>query len=260
MEELLRSSAVAVIVAGAFLLEGVTGFGSTVIALPFLAMLLGIKVAVPLLCLLGLPMALYIVLRSRRSIRRREFLFIAFYAGIGIPFGIVLFDRLAPEALSLLLAAVMIGVGVHGSRSTPKASREPAECSGARRTPMMRLLLFVGGVIHGSLGTGGPFIVIYASKALPEKSLFRVTLSLLWLTLNSVRTGDWLVRDRSLLTPELWRIVLISLPFMAIGTLAGDRLHRRVDEFRFRRIVYATLAAAGMVMAGNSLAALSGFH
>ena len=94
MEELLRSSAVAVIVAGAFLLEGVTGFGSTVIALPFVAMLLGIKVAVPLLCLLGLPMALYIVLRSRRSIRRREFLFIAFYAGIGIPFGIFLFDRL----------------------------------------------------------------------------------------------------------------------------------------------------------------------
>jgi len=254
MEELLRFLAVAVIVTGAHLLEGITGFGSTVIALPFLAMLLGIKVAVPLLCLLGLPMALYIVLRSRRAIRWREFLFIALHAGIGIPFGIVLFDRMAPEALSLLLAAVMIGVGVRGFRSTSASRRPAADGPGARRTPLMRLLLVAGGVIHGSLGTGGPFIVIYASKALPEKSLFRVTLSLLWLTLNSVRTVDWLVRDRSLLTPELWRIVLISLPFMAIGTLAGDRLHRRVDELRFRRIVYATLAAAGMVMAGNSLA------
>ena len=120
----------------------------------------------------------------------------------------------------------------------------------------MRLLLVAGGVIHGAFGTGGPFVVIYASQALPEKSLFRVTLSMLWLTLNSFRIGDWLVRDPSLLTPEVWRLVLISLPFMAVGLLAGDRLHRRVDERRFRRIVYATLAAAGVVMAGNSLAAL----
>ena len=256
MEEVLRLTAVAVIVTGAHLLEGITGFGSAVIALPFLAMLLGLKAAVPLLCLLGWPMALTIVLRSRRSIRRREFLFIAFYAGIGIPFGIFLFDRMAPAALTLLLGGVMIAVGAHGFRSVSGAVRAAAAVPAPRRTLWMRLLLFVGGVIHGTFGTGGPFIVIYASKALPEKSLFRVTLSMLWLTLNSVRIGDWLVRDRSLLTPEVWRTVLFSLPFMAIGLVAGDRLHRRVDELRFRRIVYATLAAAGLVMVGNSLVAL----
>ena len=253
MEEVLRLTAVAVIVTGAHLLEGITGFGSAVIALPFLAMLLGLKAAVPLLCLLGWPMALYLTLRSYRSIRWREFLFIALYAGIGIPGGIVLFDRMAPAALTLLLGGVMIGVGAHGFRSVSVA---PAAPPAARRSLPMRLLLVAGGVIHGAFGTGGPFVVIYASQALPEKSLFRVTLSMLWLTLNSFRIGDWLVRDRSLLTPEVWRLVLISLPFMAIGLLTGDRLHRRVDERRFRRIVYATLAAAGVVMAGNSLAAL----
>ena len=256
MDELLRGVLVAAVVAGAHLLEGITGFGSAVIALPFLAMLLGIKVAVPLLCFLGWPMALYLTLRSYRSIRWREFLFIAVYAGIGIPFGILLFDRMAPAALTLLLGVVMIGVGAHGFRSAAKVPGSPVPAAAPRRSLPMRLLLVAGGVIHGAFGTGGPFIVIYASRALPEKSLFRVTLSLLWLTLNSFRIGDWLVRDPSLLTPELGRTVLFSLPFMAIGLLAGDRLHRRVDERRFRRIVYATLAAAGLVMTGNSLAAL----
>ena len=55
----------------------------------------------------------------------------------------------------------------------------------------MKLLLFCGGIIQGAFGTGGPFVVIYSSKALPDKKVFRVTLSLLWLSMNSIRLLKW---------------------------------------------------------------------
>ena len=123
----------------------------------------------------------------------------------------------------------------------------------AKRNLPMRALLFTGGIIQGAFGSGGPFVVIYAARALPEKSLFRVTLSLLWLTTNLARLAVWIIRG-TVGNAADFRMLGAALPFMAAGVLLGDYLHRKVDETRFRRCVYCVLAAAGAVMLINNLA------
>ena len=122
----------------------------------------------------------------------------------------------------------------------------------AKRSKLLKFFLFCGGVIQGAFGTGGPFIVIYATKALPEKSLFRVTLSLLWLTINSSRLAVWAAKGE-LSNLNLWKMILICFPFWIAGILAGDYLHHRVSERNFKYGVYALLGISGVVMLANNL-------
>jgi len=231
-------------------LEGITGFGSTVLALPFAAMILGLDKAVPVLALHTVLLAAYIVFVSWKHIVWKEFGFIALYVFIGLPIGYLLFKNLDDTYLKGILSLFMIGVGIHGvrmtwqSRNQTIASTEPVKKSG-----LMRFVLFLGGVVHGAFATGGPFVVIYASRALKEKALFRVSICLLWLCMNTVLAVVWIVDG--VWTRETNDLLLVSLPFLLLGIGVGDYLHHRVNEGVFRLIVYGVLVASGLVLLYN---------
>lgn len=233
-------------------LEGITGFGSTVLALPFLNVTLGLRSAVQLLCVLSWGMALYIVARSWKHIVWKEFLFIVLWAGLGMPVGIWLFDKMPSGILCILLGTFMTATGIRGEIVTLKNPAPSSASQVAARNFLMRALLFAGGIIQGAFGTGGPFVVIYSSKALPDKRVFRVTLSLLWLSMNSVRLLNWGVSgelwNRTLGTHLLW-----GFPVMLAGVVLGDYLHNKVSEHHFKVGVYATLIIAGIFMAVNNI-------
>ncbi|MBO5689108.1 MAG: sulfite exporter TauE/SafE family protein [Lentisphaeria bacterium] len=251
MSELEIIALAALVVFSCHLLEGVTGFGSTVVSLPFLAALMGIRTAVPLLCVMSWVMAIYIVLRSWRAIAWREYGFICFWVALGVPAGLFLFDRMPAEWLCVLLGIFMIGVGIQGSVRCwkPQTVHAPPV---RKRNGLMKLILWGGGVVTGAFGTGGPFVVIYASGALQEKTLFRVTLSLLWLTMGTWRLLVWTWQG-DVWTPELLRRIFWMLPFLVLGVLLGDFLHYRVKELTFRKVVYGVLSISGTVMLGSNL-------
>lgn len=247
MEDLTILLAAGAIVFCSFTLEGITGFGSSVIALPFVSMLLGLKMSVPYLCTLSILLSLYIALRSWRSVVWKEYAFIALHVAAGLPVGIFLFNRLSAPVLSLFLACIMTVVGARGIAETRRRESVRPVPSGRGRGVLMRLLLVAGGVVHGAFGTGGPFVVIYASRALPEKGLFRMTLTLLWLTMNFIRIAEWTYQG-TVWTARMGKCFLVALPFVLAGMFLGDFLHRKADERIFRLCVYCVLFLAGFVM------------
>ena len=229
-------------------LEGITGFGSTVLALPFALMILGdMDKTVSVLAMHTWLLAGYFVVVSWKHIDWKEFGFIARHVFIGLPIGFLLFKNLDDTCLRILLALFMIGVGIHGIRRTRRNRRQTeASTEPVRKSPLMRGILFLGGVIHGAFASGGPFIVLYASRVLKDKTLFRVTLCLLWLCLNTLLMIGWTIDGRW--TPEVRDAFLVSLPFLLLGILVGNRLHHRVNEYVFRLIVFALLLAGGFVV------------
>lgn len=232
-------------------IEGVTGFGSTVIALPFLNLTVGLHDAVQMLCFFGWLVPMYIAARSRRHIKWNELGRILLYCAPGVPIGMLLFNYLPSEILCAILGLFMIYVCITGWNSMKCETCMPVPAV-AKRSKLLKFFLFCGGIIQGAFGTGGPFIVIYATKALPDKSLFRVTLSLLWLTINTSRMTVWAVKGE-LSNLHLWKLILICLPFWAAGIAVGDYLHHRVSERNFKYGVYALLGISGAVMLANNL-------
>ena len=249
MGDLLRILCVGLVVFCTFTLESIAGFGSTVLALPFIIMLIGMKFAVPFLSLLGLLLAAFVVLRSWRHLRVREYLFIVIHVGLGIPLGIYLMEKLPKQQLIALLVVFMFIVGIRGLITLWRARKSCEELSGEKpaKSFLMRLVLFFGGIIHGAFTTGGPFVIIYASRALQQKAEFRGTLSSLWLTTNIVMLIRWFSTG-VIFESVLLKTLLYALPFVVAGMFFGDYLHRRVNEYYFKVLVYSVLLVSAAVL------------
>lgn len=233
-----------------FTVEGIAGFGATVMALPFVAMLVGIDKAVPMLSSLGVLLSLYIVLRSWRQLDLKEYFFIVLHVGLGVPLGLFMMDYLPKNWLIAILICFMLFVGTKGLLSTFRKKVPEQTVEVCKKNILSRLILLLGGLIQGAFSSGGPVVVMYASKALKEKSKFRATLSSLWLTTNTVMVAKWTLSG-TVWTLQLGKMILCALPFIVCGMVFGDFLHSKVDQRKFTVLVYSVLIIAAFMLGGN---------
>lgn len=225
--------------------SSLTGFGGSILALPFVAMIIGLKVAVPVLVVQAWVLAVFVVGEGRRNISWRDYGRIVLFVLPGLPLGLWLASFLPEAPLKVVLGAFTLAVGVYGViHPLPRAdSRERlVGVKGAALTALLAL----GGVVHGAFATGGPLIVVYCTRALRDKSVFRVTMSMTWLTLNTILLAQWLARG-SLTGPQV-HLAAWCIPFTLAGMALGTFAHYRVNEIVFRRFVYAVLIAAGVML------------
>lgn len=223
-------------------LEAITGFGCTVMALPFVTALLGLQQGVMLLAGLSWMLSLYMTATKWRQIQWRDLGWIVLLTGLGLPFGVQAFSGISPALLKGLLGVFIV---ITASAQLYKAlARQPAQ----HRLPagVYPVLLFAGGAIHGAFASGGPLVVLYAARRLPEKGMFRATLSALWLVLNSILLVSYVranMLDAGFASGLGWMV-----PFLAAGIALGEWAHSRVNERLFNRLVFGLLLGVGLVM------------
>lgn len=236
-------------------LEAITGFGCTVLAMPFAAMLLGLDKAKFLLAILAWALALYFAVTKCKAIVWKQYLIIVGFVALGMPLGMWAFARLDRVALAKALGAFIVlsaGLQLWKRIASPLLARRRAAAGRSSAAgaglpmPVYWLLLFVGGIVHGAFATGGPLVVLYASKALPDKGNFRATLTLLWASLNTVLIVQFAAGGR--FTGEAWRDLGFMAPFLIAGIVAGEIAHRKVDADLFSKIVFSMLFVTGVVM------------
>lgn len=98
------------------------------------------------------------------------------------------------------------------------------------------------GLIHGLFATGGPLLVWSIGREPFTKTQLRTTLNAVWLLLNSVMVGIFLFRHQ--VTPDTLVRSAWMIPAIGIGLAWGERLHHRIDEVRFRKLVWLILCLA----------------
>ena len=253
MPDLLRHALLALTAFLAYFQEAVTGCGGTAVALPIVSLFLKLETAKEVLVIQAWLLTLCIVISSRKHIVWRQYGRIILFAGIGFPVGMYLFASLPQSALKWALGVFVVAIAVRGLVAQISAA-EPAKWSPSRwMSLLMNGVLVLGGVVHGAFASGGPIIMIYATKALPDKSVFRVTLCMLWLTLNSILIGSWTLQGVAthrplLLGGEVWMLTAICTPCTLLGMVLGDRCHYRINERAFRVAVYAVLFLSGIAV------------
>ncbi len=224
-------------------LEAVTGFGCTVLAMPFVIAITGdIAFAKIILSVLAWLLALYIALTNWRSINWRQFGIIVLLAAAGMPLGIYAFKSLDANILTRILGGfIVLTAGIQLYRLWGKKG-----AVSGRFHPLNYGYLFAGGVVHGAFATGGPLIVLYSTKKLSGKAQFRATMCLLWASLNTILIVQYGLDGA--LTRAVGTDLLLLLPFLAAGIVAGEWAHRRVNEMLFKKVVFCMLLLVGVVM------------
>lgn len=112
-----------------------------------------------------------------------------------------------------------------------------------------RVVAPVASALSGAVGTlfgtmGSVFFAMYLDARALAKDQFRATMSAMLLTLSAVRgIGYFAVGE---FTREAMLMFAAAFPLMLAGIYIGDRIHVRLSEMTFRRLMSATLFLCGI--------------
>ena len=223
----------------AYGLRGSTGFGGAV-GMPLLALVIPIKVLVPVWTLLGFTSSVAILGRDRRHVDRGAFIAFIPWCVLGIALGLYLFKTLDSRTLARGLGVLVMGYAAY---STWSAFRPAAAGFRLPRAvaPAASVLSGVVGTLFGTMGT--VFFALYLDARALKKDAFRATMSAMLLTLSAVRGAGYFAVGE--FTGEAWLTFGAALPVMLAGIYAGDRIQVGLSEETFRKLVCATLFLCG---------------
>ncbi len=224
-----------------YTVEAITGFGSLVIALSLGALMLPINQMMPVVVPLNVLMTGYLVWRNRRYVYWPVLIkLILPLMLLGTLAGYGLRPWLGDSLLKLLFGALVFWFA---SRELWRMYR------GIQIIPhtlmLSRALTFGAGITHGLFASGGPLLVYAMGGIELDKSRMRATLLFVWFTLNGCLSVLFLI-DGTLI-PSLPRTIFY-LPLLVVGVLLGEYLHHRLNEQRFRQLIYGLLVITGALL------------
>jgi hypothetical protein len=221
----------------AFTARGLSGFGSGMIAVPLLALLFPLEIVVPAVAILNYLASLRLGFKGRRLVAWRELVVLlpASLAGVGI--ALPLFHALSPLTLRRLLGGLLVLQSVR----TLLGAR-PRRRSRAWALPIG----VVGGAMDGLFSIGGPIYASYLELRELEKSAFRATLTTLLVLESSLRIVGY--RATGFLDRRALLLCAAAVPAAIAGLLLGERLHGRLGEETFRRIVSGLILLSGLAL------------
>jgi uncharacterized membrane protein YfcA len=227
---------VALVVILAYTVFGLTGFGSSITAMPLLVQLIPLHTALPMMLVFDLAAGLLLGLKNRRAVDRKELLRMVPMMLIGMGIGVVALIK-APERLLLLT----LGVFILAYSAWSLLFRPSQQII---RSAWSVPLGISGGVFTALFGTGGPIYTIYLARRLPDKLVLRATISSLifisGLSRLALFSGAGLYRQHGLLL-----LAAVLLPFALGGLYLGNHLHGRLAPARVVQAIWAILIAGG---------------
>ncbi len=228
----------------AYTVYGITGFGSSLTAMPLLVLLVPLRVAVPLMLVFDLVSGLLLGLRNRRHIALREAARLLPFMLAGMALGVLALVK-APERLLL----VVLGLFILGFAAWQLLARgAPRPLAPAWAAPFGA----VGGVFTALFGTGGPFYTIYLTRRLDDKLALRATISGV-LVFSAVARLALFSSAGLYGQASLPLLAALLLPCALGGLYLGNRLHARLPAARVRQAIWVVLVVGGLSLVLRNL-------
>ncbi len=225
------------------LIRSTFGFGDALVAMPLLALLVGLKTATPLVALAASTIGLSILIKNWRKVRIRSAWRLIVSSAVGIPIGLALLKEAYEDVLMVILAAVLIGFGIY-SLARPRLLTIRGEKSAFA-------FGFIAGILGGAYNSNGPPVVIYGTLKRWDPETFRATLQgFLFPTSLFILAGHGLA---GLWTGPVIRTYLYALPLVFAAVYLGGRINQAFSTERFAKGVYVLLIALGLLLLARTL-------
>lgn len=230
-------------IALAYIVFGIAGFGTALVAGPILIVFMPLSKIIPLLVLLDFVAAFGNLLQSRREVVKPELLRLLPCMAIGCTLGVIFLLNLHSDLLLLLMGVFISTYAIYSLAIKAK----PTTLAAGWAVPMG----VVGGLFGALFGSGGFLYAIYLNSRLP-KDPARATQSALISASTVVRLSLFLIAGVYAELPLLMLAVCL-LPAMALGLWLGRRLTLRMSREAFVRLVTWLVLASGIALIGRYL-------
>jgi uncharacterized membrane protein YfcA len=233
-------------VAAAYVVFGIAGFGTALIAGPVLVCFMPLSRIIPLLVVLDFIAAFGNLVPSCKSVARTELLRLLPCMAVGCTLGVIFLLNLKSDLLLLLMGLFISAYALYSLA----LKRRPTHLKPLWALPMG----VIGGMFGALFGSGGFLYAIYLNARLPIKEQARATQSALISCSTVVRLSLFLLAgvyaDLSLLL-----LAACLLPSMLVGMGVARRLTLNMSREAFVRLVTWLVLASGLALIGRYLGA-----
>lgn len=236
-----------IVVLAANIIQCITGFAGTVLAMPFSVMLVGFDVARPILNVLGIVASVIIVAQKRQFVNKKELLKITCIMLAGMVPGFLIINHFSVNSgvLYKTLGIIVIGFTALGIiRSRRQGKNNDKKQNRLFIDIVMYGLLLLSGIVHGMFVCGGPLLVVYANDKLKDSDEFRSTVSAVWIVLNSINMFTDIGAGR--FNGNTVILLLISTAVLFLAMLIGNLIYKHMNKKAFMVLTYTLMAISGV--------------
>jgi uncharacterized membrane protein YfcA len=221
----------------AYLIRGIAGFGSGLIAVPMLTLVAPVPLVVPLVVSLDYIGSASQGLKNRDYVAWKEQLLLVPFMLVGIGAGLLMLYTIPTAVLSKVLGGFVIIYAIYQLLPLPalRGSRLCAIVCGC-----------LGGFVGTVFGTGGPFYVMYLKLRDLDKSVFRATFATNFLIDGAIRLGSYAAIG--LLRWQVLAYLFAALPMVVAGLYLGGRLQTGWSQHTFVRFISVLLFGSGVAL------------
>lgn len=214
------------------------GFGDALLAMPLLTLVLGIRLATPVVALAAVTVTIMMLVGSWRRMDFHTAWRIIAAAAVGIPLGVVGLKYLPAEHVKRGLGVVLILTGVY-ELTRPALPRLQARV-------WAYFFGFLAGMFGGAYNAAGLPMVVYGTLVRWNPDEFRATLqSVFFPTSLLVIVSHGLA---GLWNTQVMLLMLFWLPLSVLAFWLGSRLQRHIPTHLFARMVQFSLVCLGILM------------
>jgi len=222
--------------------QGLSGFGSALVAMPLLLLFMPARVAVPFCILMGLLITLQLGIGLKRHLDFKKIgpLFLGCLPGIAC--GTYLLKHADNMLVKKALGVILICYSLFQLFMHPKP---------LRLKPYWGVIAgLLTGVIGAAFSAGGPPSIIYASLNTWDKDDIKATLTgFFFLTGVIIAVAHAAAGVTSMLVIKLFAL---SIPLIVTGTLIGARLYKRLSHQGYLKLIYILLLIMGVMLLGTA--------
>lgn len=220
----------------AAIVQGMTGFGFALLAMPLLSLFLPLDQAVPMVVMLSLVTNVFVLCETFRLIDLKKIWILIVSGIVGIPLGVYLLKVMNPDILKTAVGCTILVTAVAMVRGF--------KVQITNETASFALVGLLSGVLNGSISLSGPPVVLFLSNQGTEKNRFRGNLALCALITNIITVVTMLIGG--IIQASTVIFTLEMLPALIFGVLAGMKAAGKVDEVLFRKVTLYLISVLGI--------------
>ncbi len=226
----------ATIVFFAGFIQGITGFGSAMIAVSLLSLFLDIKTVIPLVALLSLITVSILTYQLKEHFKYSHIHPLLIGSVPGIAVGILFLKSISAFLITAILGVILFLYGTYNLLKGDGAIKIGKSTG--------YFLGFLAGYLGGAFNTNGPPAILYATAQPWSRHQIKVTLTSYFFISGLMVAASHAVSG--LTTEKVISLFFRLAPFLAAGTLAGSKLYDKLHPDRFRNLMFIFLTVMGV--------------
>jgi uncharacterized membrane protein YfcA len=221
----------------ASLVQGITGFGFALIAVPLLSLFIPeLRNITPIIVIYSFLTNIIIVYKTKQYIDLKKILPLIIFGILATPLGTYILLYVKVNTLKIIVGAIIT--------ITALAMLKNFKINIKNQNISYGIVGLLSGFLNGSTGLSGPPVVLFLTNQNTDKDVFRANLTLYGIATNIF--AIILFISEGIINTSVLNFTEIYLPALIIGTFLGIKVSSKINEIFFKTLTIYLISFLGL--------------